>query len=235
MKEREIPHILIVDDQYENIVLLENMLLSEYNVKTLDNGKDALDYVHENLPDLVLLDVMMPDMDGFEVCKQLKENPKTKNIPVIFLTALSELEYKVEGFNAGGVDYVIKPFHKEEILHRLKIHLTLREQKQVLEASKRKFADANTQLELTKKELENVKAELQKQKGNSGKADSDKSEFITSMGNEILTTINTIIQQSNFISVEECSPDAAQNIASIRTAAEKLRKIVNDIIQNILL
>ncbi|PIE86248.1 MAG: hypothetical protein CSA05_01675 [Bacteroidia bacterium] len=235
MKEREIPHILIVDDHYESIVLLENMLLSEYNVKTLDSGKKALAYIRENLPDLVLLDIMMPDIDGFEVCKHLKENPKTENIPIIFITAMNDLGYKVAGFNSGGVDYVTKPFEREEILHRLKVHLTFSEQKQSLDTSKRKFADANTQLQLTKKELENVKAELQKQKGNSGKADSNKSKLVASVGNEILTTINTIIQQSNFVNVEECSPDTAQNIASIRTAAKKLRKIVNDMIPNILL
>lgn len=119
--------ILIVDDIPANIKILFVILnQAGFKVSVAKNGKSALKKAEETLPHLILLDVIMPDMDGFETCRQLKENPKTKNIPVIFMTARSDLVDKVKGLKIGAVDYITKPIEYEEVLARINVHLELR-------------------------------------------------------------------------------------------------------------
>ncbi|MBD2182371.1 two-component system response regulator [Aerosakkonema funiforme] len=119
--------ILIVDDNRTNLKLLFGFLKeSGYKILVAINGKNALEKLQYINPDLILLDIRMPDMDGFEVCRYLKANPGTKEIPVIFLTALSDVKDKVEGLNLGAVDYITKPLQKDELLSRIRLHLRLR-------------------------------------------------------------------------------------------------------------
>ncbi|UKP00078.1 hybrid sensor histidine kinase/response regulator [Nostoc sp. UHCC 0870] len=119
--------ILIVDDIPTNIKVLFVILnQAGFKVSVAKSGKSALRKAEETLPNLILLDVMMPDMDGFETCYQLKQNPKTKNIPVIFMTARSDLLDKVKGLELGAVDYITKPIEYQEVLARINIHLELR-------------------------------------------------------------------------------------------------------------
>jgi phosphoserine phosphatase RsbU/P len=120
--------ILIVDDTPANLHLLTQML-NKYGYKTrpLPDGAKALALVQKAPPDLILLDIMMPDLDGYEVCRQLKANERTRDIPVIFLSALNEVTNKVKGFEVGGVDYITKPFQMEEVLARVRTHLALRQ------------------------------------------------------------------------------------------------------------
>lgn len=129
------PTILVVDDNKRNLQVVGNILHEEqYKVAMAINGPTALKLAAQLKPDLVLLDIMMPEMDGFEVCKKLKENDETREIPVIFLTAKVETVDVVEGFNLGGVDYITKPFKQKELLVRIKTHLDLLQ-------SKRKIAE----------------------------------------------------------------------------------------------
>ncbi|MDB9519812.1 EAL domain-containing protein [Roseofilum reptotaenium CS-1145] len=119
--------ILIVDDNTNNLRVLFNLLKkSGFRVLVATDGKNALDKVNQTYPDLILLDVMMPELSGFEVCRQLQANPNTQEIPVIFMTALSENEDKVKGLKLGAVDYITKPFYQEEVLSRIQLHLKLR-------------------------------------------------------------------------------------------------------------
>ena len=105
-------HILVVDDQSENINILGNMLSDTYEIAVALNGQDAITIASSKpYPDLILLDIMMPEMDGFETCRKLKVNPDTKDIPIIFLTALNDTENIIKGFDEGAVDYVSKPFN----------------------------------------------------------------------------------------------------------------------------
>lgn len=118
--------ILIVDDNSANLGVLSDALSQEgFEVRVAKSGKMALERVKYALPDLILLDVMMPEMDGFETCRRLQANPDTTHIPVIFMTALSDTANKVEGFQLGAVDYITKPFQQEEVLARVKLHLKL--------------------------------------------------------------------------------------------------------------
>lgn len=125
--------ILIVDDVETNLQLLGNILQEQnFDVSFASNGYDALSILETELPDLILLDVMMPEMDGFEVCERVNSNPRTKDIPIIFLTAKAETEEILKGFDLGAVDYVTKPFNSAELLARVKTHLTLKRAKEEL-------------------------------------------------------------------------------------------------------
>jgi adenylate cyclase len=119
--------ILIVDDTPNNLRLLSNLLTEKgYQIRAAINGRMALTAIQAAQPELILLDICMPEMDGFEVCKTLKANPQTCEIPIIFISALDEVFDKVKAFEIGGVDYITKPFHVAEVLVRVKIHLSLR-------------------------------------------------------------------------------------------------------------
>jgi DNA-binding NtrC family response regulator len=127
--------ILVVDDTPTNVRLLADLLsVNGFDVVTAGSGTEGLERAGADAPDLVLLDVMMPDVDGFAVCEQLKANPATRDVPVIFLTALHETLDKVRAFAAGGVDYLSKPFEPRELLARVNTHLALRRARQELEA-----------------------------------------------------------------------------------------------------
>ena len=120
--------VLVVDDTLTNQLLLSQMLEMEgYDVATASTGMAALESVKSAPPDLILLDVNMPTMNGYEVCEHLKADPTTREIPVLFISALSQTKDKVKAFTAGGVDYVVKPFQPEEVLARVETHLTLRD------------------------------------------------------------------------------------------------------------
>lgn len=118
--------VLIVDDVSENIDVLVGLLKGIYNLSIAKNGKIALDLVKTVKPDLILLDIMMPGMDGYEVCAKLKEDDETKNIPVIFLTALNQQEDEEKGLLIGGVDYITKPFDPALLKARIKTHMELK-------------------------------------------------------------------------------------------------------------
>jgi len=126
--------ILIIDDNPQNIDVLFQLLAEhEFEVLIAEDGQDGLQSAQRENPSLILLDVMMPGIDGFETCRRLKQNPETKEIPVIFMTALSEIESKIRAFEIGAVDYVTKPFQREEVLARINAHLTIRRLQQELE------------------------------------------------------------------------------------------------------
>ncbi len=125
--------ILIVDDNPVNIQVLANILAREnYRIAAAADGRQALSRIKESKPDLILLDVAMPIVDGFEVCERLKESDETSGIPIIFLTARTEEEDIVKGFNLGAVDYVTKPFNSTELLARVKTHLTIKRQQDLI-------------------------------------------------------------------------------------------------------
>ena len=120
------PKILIVDDNPTNLKVLSDALRDQGRTTLVaTDGESAIEQVDYALPDLILLDVMMPGIDGFETCRQLKANPRTQRLPIIFMTALSDPVDKVKGLELGAVDYITKPFQHEEVLARIKLHLNL--------------------------------------------------------------------------------------------------------------
>ena len=135
--------VLIVDDVAKNIQLVASFLEEAgYEINFALSGQSALEHIRQDDFDIVLLDIMMPEMDGFEVCAKIKGDPQTKDLPVIFLTAKTDIESITRGFSVGGVDYITKPFNKAELLARVRTHLDLRAQQKELEelnATKDKF------------------------------------------------------------------------------------------------
>ena len=132
------PTILVVDDTPTNLDLVTSVLASEgFDTLTADNGGAARSLCRNRQPDLILLDVLMPGESGFETCAQLKSDPATADIPIIFLSSLDDVKSKVEGLKIGGVDYVAKPVHGEEVLARVRVHLRIRETNRALVAQQR--------------------------------------------------------------------------------------------------
>ncbi len=131
----EKPVILAVDDSVENLQVLTSLLKDDYKIKVAKAGQKALELAEmAPLPDLILLDVIMPEMNGFEVCKLLKANPKTQKIPVIFLTALNEVADETHGLRLGGADFISKPINPDIVKARINIHLALQKERQKSES-----------------------------------------------------------------------------------------------------
>ncbi len=144
LEETSGPKILIVDDTPANIDVLDLFLEKEgYKISIAQSGESALDLADRISPDLILLDVMMPGIDGFETCRRLKSNDKTSDIPIIFITARNESADIIKGFSMGGVDYITKPFSQEEVCARVHLHLKLKTLMAALETKNQKLADLN--------------------------------------------------------------------------------------------
>ncbi len=172
--------ILIVDDKPENLEVLF-VFLSQYQFTILaaQCGEDALASAKENLPDIILLDIIMPGIDGFETCRRLKSDEKTKHIPVLFLSALSDTVEKVRGFNAGGADYITKPFEQEELFSRIAAHLHIHKLRKELEEK-----NIRLRQEVEKRRQAEEAAET---------ANRAKSEFLANMSHELRTPLNGIL------------------------------------------
>ncbi len=153
------PTILIVDDDTINLkVLIDHLNEAGYKTLIAKSGKRALRQLSVAQPDLILLDVMMPGLNGFETCRQIKETENTQDIPVIFITALSDTVDKIKGFSVGAVDYITKPFQQEEVLARVNTHVTIR----ILQ---KKLETQNSQLQKKNQELEETLATVKKLSG----------------------------------------------------------------------
>ena len=145
------PSILVVDDEAESRSLLTGILMSEgYPVRAADSGRLALASVEAWLPELILLDIRMQGMDGLEVCRRLKASERSRCVPVIFITAASDVEERVTGLAAGAVDYINKPFQREELLARVRTHLELSRLRENLE---RQVSDRTAELSSTVDQL----------------------------------------------------------------------------------
>jgi two-component system, sensor histidine kinase and response regulator len=151
-------YILVVDDNLENLRVVSSHLQEKgYHIALATSGLNALRILEDTKIDLILLDIMMPEMDGFEVCDRIMEDPDLKEIPVIFLTAKNNSEDVVKGFRKGGVDYITKPFNREELLVRVSNHLELKDVRDQL-------ASTAAELKSSRNEYMRIVLELAKQK-----------------------------------------------------------------------
>ncbi|MBU0909055.1 MAG: response regulator [Proteobacteria bacterium] len=158
--------LLFVDDVPANIRILVEMLRLEYDVIFADNGPEALKLAAENpQPDLILLDIMMPRMDGYEVCRKLKENEVTREIPVMFITALVDEDDEAMGLALGAVDYIRKPFNMAIVKSRIKTHLDLKQHRDELLRKTEELTALNTQLAKEIQERKKTEAMVQEHLG----------------------------------------------------------------------
>jgi|WetSurMetagenome_2_1015567.scaffolds.fasta_scaffold03077_1 two-component system, sensor histidine kinase and response regulator len=176
--------IMVVDDTPQNLTLLQDMLRKHgYQVFVLPDGDMALKAAARNPPDLFLLDIRMPGLDGYAVCARLKEDRSTAEIPIIFLSALNETEDKVRAFRAGGVDYITKPFQSEEVEARVSTHLKLRE-------LQRELNERNLNLESL---VSRRTRELEEAYERLSRLDRIKSDFLTIISHEMRTPLNGLL------------------------------------------
>ena len=211
--------ILLVDDEAKNIQLLANVLQNQgYAFEFATNGSEALHWVDTRGFDLILLDIMMPRLDGYEVCRRLKEKPDTKEIPIIFLTAKTDTESIVKGFAAGAVDYVTKPFQKEELLARVNTHIALVRQQCVLDRYARLVEKKNLELQEKNFQLEEL---------NSGK---DK--LFSIIAHDLRGPLGNILLFADLL--ETLGPEdygrLQKIIAQLRTSAQNLASLLENLL-----
>ena len=216
--------ILIVDDTPENLDVL-NGLLSDFKRKVATNGERALKIVFsDNPPDLVLLDIMMPGMDGYEVCEKIKNEEKTKDIPVIFLTAKTAKEDIIKGFEVGGQDYVTKPFDHHELLKRVETQLEIKTQREQLkkinEILDQKVKERTKELEIANEKLEEALAKLQG-------LDNAKTNFLRLVSHELRTPLNGIMGSAYFLKEIVKEPEMVEFIEMLKVSAERLEHLSN--------
>ena len=206
--------ILVIDDNLTNIqVLFEILSGVGHRVAVAKSADSALEKLQTFLPDLILLDVMMPGVDGFEMCRQLKAWDYTQNIPIIFITALSDTEDKVQGFRLGAVDYITKPIQREEVLVRVGVHLQLYDLQRNLE---HQVAERTAQLQQAK-ELAEV-------------ASQTKSEFLAIMSHEIRTPLNAISGLTDVLLNSVLEDSHKDFLQLIKDNSANLLRLFNDIL-----
>lgn len=210
--------ILIVDDIPENLQILGDILECEdYEVLVSTNGTDALENARQiPAPDLILLDIMMPDINGYDVCRQLKANPDTQMIPVIFLSARQDSIDKVKAFQVGGIDYIVKPFQIEEVLARVRTHLELRSQRQALEKTNAELRHALQVEGILNRQLIEINEKLRK-------SELLKSKFLSSVRSQIHDPLGSIMAMAGQIIKNE------QAIDQVDTLAERIRSETFDL------
>jgi two-component system, sensor histidine kinase and response regulator len=218
-------NILVVDDSPDNLrVLSANLTTMGYKVRCVTNGEMALVSIDSHQPDLILLDIRMPILNGYEVCKRIKTNPKTKDIPIIFLSALDDVLDKVKAFEIGGSDYVTKPFHSEEILARIANQLTI-------QRLQNQLATQNQQLRQEIEAHKQTEAALQDAKESAEIANRAKSNFIARMSHELRTPLNTILGFSGLMGHDSSlSEEHKDHASSIHQSARHLLHLINQIL-----
>lgn len=220
--------ILIVDDTPHNLgILFDYLTRSGFKVFVAVDGETALEQVQYTQPDLILLDVMMPTINGFEVCEKLKSHPQTQDIPVIFMTALSDSVDKVRGLNMGAVDYITKPLQHEEVLSRVKTHLSIRNLQKTLQEKNEELATINNNLQ---KMVEEKTKQLINQ---------EKSVIIGRLTQGIIHNIKNPLQViflcidllETVFSNQENLPVVMETLEKIDTSAEKINKIIEKLMR----
>ncbi len=213
--KKNLETILIVDDTTTNLAVISRTLRNAgFKILVAKNGERALEVVEVETPDLILMDVIMPGIDGFETCKRIKANSATKDIPVIFMTALADTVDKVKGLSMGAVDYITKPFQEEEVVARVKQHLRMH-------YLTRKLEEQNA---LLQKEIQDRKTAQE--------ASSAKSQFLAKMSHELRTPLNAILGFSQLMERDDrLSQEQREYLGIISRSGEHLLNLINDVLE----
>ena len=196
--------LLIVDDDASSLMELASILKQDYKIFAVKDGKPAIDKAHEALPDLILLDVVMPGMNGFDVLAELKKSERTRNIPVIFITGINDTDGESEGLALGAVDYIRKPYDAMVVLHRIRIQI----------------------------QIVNLQRDLENAAEGAKTANQSKSSFVANMSHEIRTPMNAIMGITDILLHNEnrTANEVAEGLEKIYTSSEMLLSLINDIL-----
>lgn len=207
--------ILVVDDTPANLEILNELLGEQYRISVAVNGFDAIELASsEPQPDLILLDIMMPELDGYQVCETLKSQEQTKHIPIIFVTAINEVRSEEKGLALGAADYITKPFNASIVRARIKTHLSLYDQTRLLQ----KLVDERT-------------SELEAAKNEAESANKAKSAFLANISHELRTPLNGIIGMTQLLTETNPSEEQRDFLEDTQASSARLLTIVNDLIE----
>ncbi|MBF0382098.1 MAG: response regulator [Magnetococcales bacterium] len=228
--------ILIVDDSPVNLDVLKGVLQGEYLLRPALNGKIAIKLANmEPRPDLIILDIMMPEMDGYEVCRHLKADPFTAEIPIIFVTALDQVNDEVKGFMLGAADFITKPISSPIVLSRVKTHLALADQRRDLESQVQErtkdLNEAMGKLEMSNQALEIAIKDTEQTNLQLASANSAKADFLSVISHEMRTPLNHILGFSDILLHDKnLTPRNRQQVEIIKNSGSNLLLNINDII-----
>ncbi len=213
--------IVIVDDLPENLDVLSRVFIEEgYNVRVFSRGSIAFKSAVQSPPDLFLIDILMPEMDGYELCGKLKNNENTKSIPVIFLSSLIDINEKLKAFEVGGVDYITKPYQFSEVLIRINTHIKLRKLQIELEQLNKQLG---TRVKERTQELEKRNSELKE-------ALKTKSDFLANINHELRTPLNGVSGMLSILETMDISDSERYFLDMAASSAEHLTSIIQDIL-----
>lgn len=198
--------VLIVDDVKDNILILAHILQSDYQVIFATNGKTALTIAENQQPHIILLDVMMPDMDGYEVCGHLKANEKTRHIPVIFVTAKDDVDDELRGLEFGAVDYITKPLQPKIVKLRVGVHLDVDKHKR----NEEKLLQEKIQAEAFNRA---------------------KTEFLSRMSHELRTPMNAVLGFAQLLEMDDLTLDQKENVNEIINAGQHLLHLIDEVLE----
>ena len=204
-QDARVASVLVVEDTIESLRLLSDLLDEQgYEVRAVTNGRQALQAVEHDPPDLILLDINMPELDGYEVCRRLRASERSKDVPVIFITALTDTAEMVRAFDTGGVDYVTKPFQVEEVLARVRTHLALRR-------AQTELADSYARL----RDLEHLRDDL-----------------VHMVIHDLRSPMTALLMELRFVkrSAAALSEDNREALQSALEAAEAINRMTNDVL-----
>lgn len=233
----DLVNILVVDDLPENLHLLANALTPEgYNIRGVVNGSMALIAARSALPQLILLDINMPEMNGYEVCQKLKADPLTAEIPVIFLSAYDAVFDKVKAFRVGGVDYITKPFQIDEVIVRienqLKFQAAKQEIRQLNKELEQRVKQRTHELRLTNQKLQQEVIQRKKAQLEAEKADRAKSKFLANMSHELRTPLNAILGFTQLmLRSKSLTPEDLEKLDIINQSGSHLLGLINEILE----
>jgi two-component system, sensor histidine kinase and response regulator len=216
------PSILIVDDNPKNLQVLGNTLkMQNYKIEFAINGQKAIEWIDKQKFDLVLLDVMMPEMDGYEVCTIIRKNDNHKNLPIIFLTARTDTEGIVKGFEVGAQDYITKPFNTAELLIRVKTQLELKDSREKLESVNQWLEN-----EVQKRTIELAESNQKLEHANRGllELDKAKTDFLVIMSSELRVPMNGILGTLNILKDQIDSKEMINLINVLDQSVNRLEK-----------
>jgi len=225
----EVNSVLVIDDETANIIALTGILSPLYNVLAAKNGTEAIIVANEHLPDVILLDVLMPDMDGYEVLSVLKSDEKTKNIPVIFITGLDSADAESKGLALGAADYIIKPFGSDVVKLRVQNQIKIVNHIRTLEERDELERQLNIIKELEAGLIE-AKEQAEHSRGLAEHSSRAKSEFLARMSHEMRTPMNAIMGMLQLIKARGIPENLKSYLEKITVATDHLLHMINDVL-----